>query len=126
MPFYYNITVERTKKWGLQFYGRRIFDVDISVSRTSGRTMEVTVQPIYVVVGIFARGHSHPLETVVFLTKPQQLFWRLWWAVFRLRGWRETFLSLRHVKAVRLYQVRPTYCCPQLPPAASSRSYEVY
>ncbi|RYP41381.1 hypothetical protein DL767_001019 [Monosporascus sp. MG133] len=77
------------------------------VERESVKTIQVTVRPVYVVLGIFKRGHADPLERVVFVAKPQQLFWRLQWAVFRLRDWRSTSLSLRHVKGFRLYKCDP-------------------
>lgn len=60
---------------------------------------------IYVVVGIFPHGHANPRERVVFVKKPEHLFWGLLWASLRLRGVFGTFLSLRHVKGFRLYKV---------------------
>ncbi|KAH8763789.1 hypothetical protein F5883DRAFT_112356 [Diaporthe sp. PMI_573] len=65
---------------------------------------EVFAQPIYVVVGIFPRGHANPQEKAVFVHKPNHLFWKLFWAAFRLRGVTRTFLSLKHIKGFRLYK----------------------
>ncbi|KAK4042608.1 hypothetical protein C8A01DRAFT_33269 [Parachaetomium inaequale] len=99
----YHLQVVRQQEWSYQ--RKDTSNVNISVSKAVGKIVQVTVRPVYVVVGIFPRGHSHhPLETAVFVPRPERLFWRLRWAVFRLRGWQGTFLSLRHVKAVRLYQ----------------------
>jgi hypothetical protein len=102
----YQLQVERQQAWSYGF--QRTADLDISVARTVGKSVEVVVRPVYLVVGIFPRGgHSHhPLEMVVFVARPEKLFWRLRRAVFRLRGWQGTFLSLRHVRAFGLYQVR--------------------
>ncbi|TRX96446.1 hypothetical protein FHL15_002718 [Xylaria flabelliformis] len=61
----------------------------------------VPIQPTYVVLGIFRRGHPNPQERVVFVPKPEQLFRQLRWAVYRLRGLRGTFFSLKHVKGLR-------------------------
>jgi hypothetical protein len=75
------------------------------ITHTSVIKSETPIQPVYMVLGIFPRGHSNPRELVVFIHKPEQLFWRLGWAAFRLRGLRSTFFSLRHVKSFRLYRV---------------------
>ncbi|KAI0531553.1 hypothetical protein GGR58DRAFT_508365 [Xylaria digitata] len=40
----------------------------------------------YVVIGIFRHGHLHPHERVVFVHKPEYLFPKLHWAIYRLRG----------------------------------------
>ncbi|KAI0149118.1 hypothetical protein BJ166DRAFT_57196 [Pestalotiopsis sp. NC0098] len=61
-------------------------------------------QPIYVVMGIFRHGQTNPQERVVFVYEPGTLFSRLRWAAFRLRGFRGTFLSLKHVVAFQLYR----------------------
>jgi len=92
---------ERTWTFGIEMFG-------FGISRTSSKTGETTtttIRPVYVVLGIFVRGHAHPRERVVFVEKPEELFWRMRWAVVRMRGWTGTFLSLRHVKAFRLYKV---------------------
>lgn len=78
------------------------------IIRTTAIEMDTTEQPVYVVLGVFTRGYSTPRERVVFIHKPKQFFWRLSWAVFRLRGVGRTFFSLRHVKGFRLYKVRTT------------------
>ncbi|KAI0545834.1 hypothetical protein F4679DRAFT_559937 [Xylaria curta] len=64
----------------------------------------VSVQPIYVVLGIFRHGQPNPQERVEFVLKPEQLFRKLHWAVYRLRGLRGTFFSLKHVKGFGLYK----------------------
>ncbi|KAI0861077.1 hypothetical protein F4860DRAFT_476769 [Xylaria cubensis] len=64
----------------------------------------VPIQPTYVVLGIFRRGHPNPQERVVFVPKPEQLFRKLRWGVYRLRGLRGTFFSLKHVKGFRVYK----------------------
>ncbi|KAH8592034.1 hypothetical protein B0O99DRAFT_577743 [Bisporella sp. PMI_857] len=74
------------------------------ITRTSVIKFETQVQPVYLDLGIFPRGHSSPRERIVFIDKPKQLFRKLRWAVFRLRGLRSTFFSLRHVKGFRLYR----------------------
>lgn len=67
---------------------------------------EVFTDPVYVVVGLFPRGHGNPRERVVFVNQPKHLFWKVCWAAFCLRGVSGTFLSLRHIKGFRLYKVR--------------------
>lgn len=78
------------------------------ITRTTAIESETHVQPLYVVLGIFPRGHSNPRERVVFIHKPKQLLWGLRWAAFRLRGL-STFFSLIHVKSFRLYRVRTSW-----------------
>jgi len=93
-----------TKPWNLGFQTRWI-----ALKRTSETGWKVPVRPIYVVVGIFQRGHTSPRERVVFVHKPEHLFRKLGWATFRLRGLTGTFLSLKHVKGFGLYKVG--LCC---------------
>jgi len=93
-----------TKTWNLGFQTRWI-----ALKRTSETGWGVPVRPIYVVVGIFQRGHTSPRERVVFVHKPEHLFRKLGWATFRLRGLTGTFLSLKHVKGFGLYKVG--LCC---------------
>lgn len=66
---------------------------------------DVYYKPLYLVVGLFPRGHPNPRERVVFVQHPKHLFWNLFWASFRLRGVSGTFLSLRHINGFRLYKV---------------------
>jgi hypothetical protein len=56
-------------------------------------------------LGIFHRGIPNPKERVVFVDKPEQLFRKLHWASYRLRGLTSALFSLRHVKGFRLYIV---------------------
>lgn len=84
---------------------------------TSAVEVDSQEQPTYVVLGIFARGYSDPMERIVFVDKPKQLFRNLRWTAFRLRGLRGTVLSLKHVKGFMLYKVCTCYqpdCNPVL------------
>ncbi|KAI1805572.1 hypothetical protein F4811DRAFT_569955 [Daldinia bambusicola] len=54
------------------------------------------LQPIYLVIGIFPRGHANPQERVVFVRDPKKFLSQLRWAVFYLRGWTRSLFSLRH------------------------------
>ncbi|KAE9371032.1 hypothetical protein N431DRAFT_483649 [Stipitochalara longipes BDJ] len=93
-----NVQAEQVeRRWGLTnpWFG---------ITRTTVIQSETFVQPVYVVLGIFPRGYSNPRERVVFIHKPEHLFWGLFWAAFRLRGLRSIVFSLRHVKAFRLYK----------------------
>ena len=72
--------------------------------RTLRKVVETCKRPVYIVLGLFPRGHEQPSERIVFVAKPHQLFHRMRAAVFHLRGWRGAFLSLRHVKEFRLYR----------------------
>ncbi|KAL5601675.1 hypothetical protein FOBRF1_009208 [Fusarium oxysporum] len=74
------------------------------VTRTSAIEFESRIQPAYIVLGLFLRGYPNPKERVVFVDKPDQLFSKLRWATFRLRGMRGTLLSLKHLKGFRLYK----------------------
>ncbi|SCV36860.1 uncharacterized protein FFB14_06290 [Fusarium fujikuroi] len=74
------------------------------VTRTSAIEFESRIQPTYVMLGLFLRGYPNPKERVVFVDKPEQLFSKLRWATFRLRGMRGTLLSLKHLKGFRLYK----------------------
>ncbi|KAI0432842.1 hypothetical protein F5Y09DRAFT_300547 [Xylaria sp. FL1042] len=74
------------------------------ITRTRVKEFEVTLQPTYVVLGIFRRGLSSPQERVVFIHKPEHLFRELHWAAYRLRGLRGTFFSLTHVRGFRVYK----------------------
>ncbi|KAF4428927.1 hypothetical protein F53441_14040 [Fusarium austroafricanum] len=56
------------------------------VSRTSIIEFESRIQPTYVVLGLFPQGSQNPKERVVFIDNPEKLFWKLYWATFRLRG----------------------------------------
>jgi hypothetical protein len=94
-------TQEMQAQWKWGFEGS-VF----GITRTTVVEFETHVQPIYVVVGIFPRGLENPRELVVFVDKPEQLFWRLRLAAFRLRGLRSSCFSLRHVKGFRLFKVR--------------------
>jgi len=93
-------TIQTERTWGFGVENRLF-----GVSRKSVRTGETTIRPVYVVLGIFSRGHAHPRERVVFVENPRRLFRRMQWTVFRLRGWTGTFLSLTHVKGFGLYKV---------------------
>jgi hypothetical protein len=85
------------------------------VTRTSAIEFESRIQPTYIMLGLFLRGYPNPKERVVFVDKPDQLFSKLRWATFRLRGMRGTLLSLKHLKGFRLYKV-----CPHCLPASNS------
>ncbi|KAF5616952.1 uncharacterized protein FTJAE_12827 [Fusarium tjaetaba] len=74
------------------------------IERTSAIEFESRIQPTYVVLGLFLRGNPNPKERVVFVDKPDQLFSKLRWATFRLRGMRGTLLSLKHLKGFRIYK----------------------
>ncbi|KAK4165550.1 hypothetical protein QBC43DRAFT_315449 [Cladorrhinum sp. PSN259] len=78
--------------------------LSFKIERTSAVEEMVHSQPVYLVVGIFPRGQSNPRERVVFVEDPAYLLWSLRWALFRLRGIRSTFFSLRHVQGLRLYK----------------------
>jgi len=90
-----------TKIWDFGFENRLF-----GLKRRSAVDWDGSIRPIYVVAGIFQRGHTNPRERVVFVHKPEHLFRKLRWAVFRLRGLAGTFLSLKHVKQFKLYKVR--------------------
>ncbi|KAG5761698.1 hypothetical protein H9Q72_010183 [Fusarium xylarioides] len=77
------------------------------ITRTSVIEFESRTQPTYIVLGLFLRANPNPKERVVFVDKPEQLFSRLRWATFRLRGTRGTLLSLKHLKGFRLYKCDP-------------------
>lgn len=97
-------TVE-TRTWGFGFQSAFKF-FECGISREWEFTDRVVFEsPIYMIVGFFPRGHSNPQERVVFVHEPNQLFWKLCWAAFRLRGMFGTFLSLRHIKGFRIYKV---------------------
>ncbi|KAF5553493.1 hypothetical protein FNAPI_6725 [Fusarium napiforme] len=74
------------------------------IERTSAIEFESRIQPTYVVLGLYLRGNPNPKERVVFVDKPDQLFSKLRWATFRLRGMRGTLLSLKHLKGFRIYK----------------------
>jgi hypothetical protein len=84
--------------WGLR---TRWFGIE----RVSVIESETQTQPVYVVLGIFARGQVNPRERVVFIHRPKYLFLGLRWGAFRLRGLRNTVFSLRHVQGFKLYRV---------------------
>lgn len=77
----------------------------LNFMRTLVIEREILIQPTYVTIGIFSRGHDNPQEGIVFVAHPEMLFWKLRWGIFRLRGLSSTFLSLRQVKSFRLYRV---------------------
>lgn len=77
----------------------------LQFTRTSATECEILVQPTYVTLGIFGRGHHNPHERVVFVSNPFILFFKLRWGIFRLRGLSSAFFSLRQVKSFRLYRV---------------------
>ncbi|KAF3060053.1 hypothetical protein GL218_04744 [Daldinia childiae] len=81
-------------------FGTRWF----GITRWSEIRSQTQVQPTYIVLGVFPRGYANPRETVVFIDRPEQLFLRLHWAAFRLRGLTSSLFSLRHVKEFRLYK----------------------
>ncbi|KAI1660466.1 hypothetical protein F4813DRAFT_350041 [Daldinia decipiens] len=81
-------------------FGTRWF----GITRWSEIRSQTPVQPTYIVLGVFPRGYANPRETVVFIDRPEQLFLRLHWAAFRLRGLTSSLFSLRHVKEFRLYK----------------------
>ncbi|KAI0966671.1 hypothetical protein F4678DRAFT_466270 [Xylaria arbuscula] len=56
------------------------------ITRSRMKKSAVPMQPTYVVLGIFRRGHPNPKEEVVFVPAPKHLFRKLHWAAFRLRG----------------------------------------
>ncbi|KAF5604380.1 hypothetical protein FPCIR_926 [Fusarium pseudocircinatum] len=74
------------------------------ITRTSAIDFESRVQPTYLVLGLYLHGNPNPKERVVFVDKPDQLFSKLRWATFRLRGTRGTLLSLKHLKGFRIYK----------------------
>lgn len=78
---------------------------ETGISREWGLGHETHVQPVYLVVGLFPRGHANPQERVAFVHKPKNLFWQICWAAICLRGVTGTFFSLKHVKGFRLYKV---------------------
>lgn len=83
----------------------RLFET-IGVKRTwETKRDRQALEPVYVVLGVFPRGHANPRERVVFVNKPKHLFWKLSWGIFCLRGVTGSFFSLRHVKGFRLYKV---------------------
>ncbi|KAI0122439.1 hypothetical protein F4814DRAFT_408734 [Daldinia grandis] len=81
-------------------FGTRWF----GITRWSEIRSQTPVQPTYIVLGVFPRGYANPREMVVFINRPEQLFFRLSWAAFRLRGLTSSLFSLRHVKEFRLYK----------------------
>ncbi|KAI1483837.1 hypothetical protein F4774DRAFT_105411 [Daldinia eschscholtzii] len=81
-------------------FSNRLFGITYHTTTES----EYHLQPIYLVIGIFPKGHANPREKIVFITNPEKLFSRLHWAVFNLRGWTRSLCSLRHVKEFRLYK----------------------
>lgn len=87
---------EVTQSWKLSWSAGSIFAAGIE--REWRISHETRLQPVYVVVGVFPRGHVNPLERVVFVHKPKNLFWELFWAAFCLRGVTGTFFSLKHIK----------------------------
>lgn len=96
------------KRWNIGFETRWI-----ALKRTSMTDWEGPLRPLYIVVGVFQRGHTNPRERVVFVHKPEHLFRKLGWATFRLRGVTGTFWSLKHVKGFGLYKVG--FCWSMLP-----------
>nr|RBQ94716.1 hypothetical protein FVER53263_20694 [Fusarium verticillioides] len=74
------------------------------IEGTSAIEFESRIQPTYLVLGLFLRGNPNPKERVVFVDKPDQLFSKLRWATFRLRGIGGTVLSLKNLKGFRLYK----------------------
>lgn len=87
------------------FYRERV-ELD-SAGNLPERTRDY--EPFYMVVGIFPRGRGVPRETVVFVQRPQFLFWQLFWVVWRLRGVSDMFFSLRHIKGFKCYKVRVSF-----------------
>ena len=75
------------------------------ISKATVHGNEVPITPVYMVFGIIDRNSSVPHERIVFISKPHELFWRLRWAIFRLRGVGRTLFSLKHIKEFRLYRV---------------------
>lgn len=90
------------QQWGISY---PLF----SFTRTSAIEREIKIQPTYVVLGIFSRGHHNPQERVVFVSNPYVLFRELRWGVFRLRGLSSAFLSLRQVNSFRLYRASTSW-----------------
>lgn len=99
---------EVPKSWKLSCSAGSIFATGIE--REWRISHETRLQPVYVVVGVFPRGHVNPRERVVFVHKPKNLFWELFWAAFCLRGVTGTFFSLKHIKGLGLYKVCVSGC----------------
>jgi hypothetical protein len=59
---------------------------------------------LYIVIGLFSAIDNQPHERIVFIKEKKCLFRDLKWAILRLRGL-SYFLSLKSVKAFRLYEV---------------------
>ncbi|GAP88927.1 hypothetical protein SAMD00023353_1700040 [Rosellinia necatrix] len=94
-------TVISTTEWNYRF-GLALFGCNFTHGLIT--EIEVSLQPTYVVLGIFRRGRPNPAECVAFVAKPEHLFRELHRAVYRLRGIRASFFSLTHVQGFRLYQ----------------------
>lgn len=58
----------------------------------------------YLVIGIFPSHGSVPNEEFIRLKKPNHLFFNLFLAIIKLRGW-EFIFSLKDVKEFQLYEV---------------------
>lgn len=81
----------------------------LKVTHTWAIEREILIQPTYVTLGIFSRGHHNPHERIVFVSNPFILFYKLRWGVFQLRGLSSALFSLRQVKSFRLYRVSASW-----------------
>ncbi|KAK6953449.1 hypothetical protein Daesc_005753 [Daldinia eschscholtzii] len=63
-------------------FSNRLFGITYHTTTES----EYHLQPIYLVIGIFPKGHANPREKIVFITNPEKLFSRLHWACDFERG----------------------------------------
>ncbi|KAG8158596.1 hypothetical protein KVR01_011718 [Diaporthe batatas] len=85
-------------------FGDGCFGIGFKYRRPVDAQVKSSTQQLYVNIGLFPRGHVTPVERLIFVSKPEYLFWKLQWAAFRLRGWTGALLSLRHVQEFKLYQ----------------------
>jgi hypothetical protein len=77
----------------------------LGLNRSTSMEWTGPMRAVYIVLGVFERGHTHPRETVVFVPRGEHLIHELRRGAFRLRGLTGTFLSLKHIKGFGLYKV---------------------
>lgn len=94
---------------GITHQQRGIKYPGLEFTRISIVEREILIQPTYVTLGIFSRGHHNPHEQIVFVFNPFILFNELRWGVFQLRGLSSALFSLRQVKSFRLYRVSTSW-----------------
>ncbi|KAI1173951.1 hypothetical protein F4777DRAFT_556048 [Nemania sp. FL0916] len=86
-------------------YDFRIFRITLSSAIT--RDFKIPRKPTFIILGIFRRGRRDPDERVVFVSNPEDIFRKLRWASYRLRGIQGMLFSLTHVRGFRVYKCNP-------------------